>query len=151
MNEKKPLIQKIETFYSDIVEEYKEITLAIRNDATPLAIFRKKDYDAHIGKLRGLKKKLAALAADPKESAGNKQLTDLGHEFNKALAMFGNLCDLQIQVQTSLKNTASRKGGKFSECSEYVRKLNNYNKEVQAELHELDVRYADLMDETEVN
>lgn len=147
MTDKERLIQNIEQFYSEAVEEYKEITLAIRAESTPAAIFRKKNYQQHIDKLKALKKRLASLApSGMKLEAKDHELALLKQHFERALLMFGNLCDHQIAVQTALLNTANKKGGKFSESAEAVKKLNLYNKEVQGALHELDVCYADILD-----
>lgn len=148
MTDKERLIKTIEQFYSESVEEYKEITLAIRAESTPMAIFRKKNYQQHIDKLKALKKRLAALVpAGMKLDGKDKDLALLKQQFERALLMFATLCDHQIAVQTALQNTANKKGGKFSESAEAVKKLNLYNKEVQAALHELDVCYADALDQ----
>jgi hypothetical protein len=148
MTDKERLIQNIEQFYSEAVEEYKEITLAIRAESTPMAIFRKKNYQQHIDKLKLLKKRMAALAPTGMKLDGkDRELTQLKQQFERALLMFATLCDHQIAVQTSLQNTANKKGGKFSESAEAVKKLNQYNKEVQGALHELDVCYADVLDQ----
>ena len=148
MTDKERLIQNIDLFYSEVTEEYKDITLAIRAESTPMAIFRKKNYQQHIDRLKALKKRLASLSpVGMKLDGKDRELAQLKQQFEKALLMFGNLCDHQIAVQTALQNTATKKGGKFSESAETVRKLNQYNKEAQAALHELDVCYADVLDQ----
>ena len=148
MTEKERLIRSIEQFYSEAMEEYKDITLAIRAESTPMAIFRKKNYQQHIDRLKTLKRRLAALApASVKLDAKDRELMLLKQRFEKALYMCSNLCDHQIAVQTSLQNTAEKKGTKFSESADAVKKMNQYNKEVQAALHELDVSYADVLDQ----
>jgi len=147
MSDKKKLIEDIEIFYSEIIEDYKDITLAIRSEATPLAIFKKKNYQQHIERLRSCKKDITRvnpkdIKLDPADEAG----IQLKEVFEHALFMFAGLCDCQIQVQVSFQNTAEKKGGKYSECSVATKKLNEHNKETEKAFHKLDVLYADYID-----
>ena len=147
MSDKKKLIEDIEIFYSEIIEEYKEITLAIRSESTPLAIFKKKNYQQHIDRLRACKKDIARvnpkdIKLDPNDEEGNQ----LKEVFEQSLLMFAGLCDCQIQVQTAFQNTAEKKGGKYSECSVATKKLNEHNKESESVFHKLDVLYADYLE-----
>ena len=52
MEYKKQLIGRIESFYVDVVEEFKEAELQIMADSKFRSIFKKKDYDGNIAKLR---------------------------------------------------------------------------------------------------
>lgn len=147
MSDKKKLIDYVEIFYSEIIEDYKEITLAIRSEATPLAIFKKKNYQKHIERLRACKKDIARvnpkdIKLDPTDEDGLL----LKEAFEHALFMFAGLCDCQIQVQVAFQNTAEKKGGKYSECSVATKKLNEHNKETEKAFHQLDTRYADYLD-----
>ena len=56
MEYKKQLIGRIESFYVDVVEEFKEAELQIMADSKFRSIFKKKDYDGNIAKLRSCKK-----------------------------------------------------------------------------------------------
>jgi hypothetical protein len=147
MSGKEKLIENIEVFYSEIIEEYKDISLAIRSEATPLAIFKKKKYQQHIDGLRKCKKDIARvnpkdIKLDPKDEAGMQ----LKEAFEHALFMFNGLCDSQIQVQVALQNTAEKKGGKFSDCSDATKKMNEQNRETEKSFHQLDVLYADYLE-----
>ena len=147
MSDKEKLLNNIKIFYSEIVEEYKEVTLLIRQDSTPMAIFKKKNYQGHIDRLRACKKQI--LRVNPKGmrfGAGEEEWKKLLETFEHALMMFGGLCDHQIQVQVSLQNTANKTGTKFSDCSDATKKLNQHNKETQAVFHQLDVQYADCLE-----
>jgi len=147
MSDKEKLIGNIEVFYSEIIEEYKDINMAIRSEATPLAIFKKKNYQLHIDRLRKCKKEIARvnpkdIKLNPDDEAG----IQLKAAFEHALFMFNGLCDCQIQVQAALQKTADKKGGKFSECSDATKKMNEQNRETEKSFHELDVRYADYLE-----
>ena len=52
MEYKKQLIGRIESFYVDVVEEFKEAELQIMADSKFRSIFKKKDYDGNIAKLQ---------------------------------------------------------------------------------------------------
>lgn len=147
MTEKQKLIQAVETFFSEIIEDYKEITLSIRSEATPLAIFKKKNYQKHIDDLKACKKAIAKvnpkeIKLDSSDEVGNQ----LKEAFEHALLLFLSLCDCQIQVQVAFQNTAEKKGGKFSEASVATKKLNEQNKETELAFHQLDVLYADYVE-----
>lgn len=147
MSDKKKLIENIEIFYSEIIEEYKEITLAIRSEATPLSIFKKKNYNQHIERLRACKRDIARvnpkdIKLDPNDEAGH----ELKEVFEHSLFMFAGLCDCQILVQVAFQNTAEKKGGKYSECSVATKKMNEHNRETEKEFHKLDVLYADYLE-----
>lgn len=147
MTSKQKLIENIEVFYSEIIEEYKGINMAIRSEATPLAIFKKKNYQQHIERLRKCKKDIARVnpkevKMDPEDDAG----VQLKEAFEHALFMFNSLCDCQIQVQVALQKTAEKKGSKFSECSDATKKMNEQNRETEKAFHELDVLYADYLE-----
>lgn len=147
MSDKQKLIGYIEIFYSEIIEEYKEITLAIRSEATPLAIFKKKNYQQHIDRLRACKKDIARVnPKDVKLDSSDEAGLQLKEVFEHSLFMFAGLCDCQIQVQAAFQNTAEKKGGKYSECSVATKKLNEHNKETEIEFHKLDVLYADYLE-----
>jgi len=147
MSDKKKLINNVEIFFSEIIEDYKDITLAIRSEATPMAIFRKKNYQQHIDRLRACKKAIARvnpkdIKLDPSDETG----LQLKEAFEHALFMFAGLCDCQIQVQVAFQNTANKKGGKFSECSMANKKLNEQNRETELAFHEMDVLYANYVE-----
>jgi len=144
MSDKQNLINYIEIFYSEILDDYKDVTLAIRSEATPLAVFKKKNYQKHIDQLRACKKAISRvnpkdLKIDPGDEAGMA----LKEAFEHALFMFNGLCDCQIQVQVALQKTAEKKGGNYSECAIATKKMNEHNKNTEMAFHQLDVLYAD--------
>lgn len=147
MTDKQKLIGNIEIFFSEIIEDYKEITTAIRSEATPLAIFKKKNYSQHIERLRACKKQIVRV--NPKDlnfNPSDEASVALKESFEHALFMFNGLCDCQIQLQVAFQNTAEKKGGKYSECSVATKKLNEHNKETELAFHQLDVLYADYVE-----
>lgn len=147
MVKNKQLIDFIETFYSEIIEEYREITMGIRQDATPTAIFRKKKYQEHIDRLKASKRDILRInPKDIKVDPDDREGVELKKAYEESWVMFNGLCDYQIQVQVALQNTANKKGTKFSECKDATNKLNIHNKEAQAVFHKLDVLYADYLD-----
>jgi len=144
MSDKEKLIEKINEFYFDISEDYKEITLKIKDESSPLNIFRKKDYR---GNTEALKKcKAQALGIDlrtVKTDSDDSEGAEMKEKFQKVLTSFNALCDAQIQLQIALMKKAEKSGGRFSECSEIMKKVNTSNTKLQKAINELDIQYAD--------
>ena len=51
------LVDLIEEFYSDIIDDFKEAELVIINESKFSTMFKHKDYDRNIKKLRSCKRK----------------------------------------------------------------------------------------------
>ena len=58
MDYKKQLVEKIEKFYVEIIEEFKEAELQIIADSNFRSIFKKKDYGKNISMLKNCKKQV---------------------------------------------------------------------------------------------
>ncbi len=144
MDYKKLLIEKIESFYVDVVEEFKEAELQIMADSKFRSIFKKKNYDGNIAKLRECKK--AALAIDTgdiKIPAGDRESDEVEHRFERCLVIFSGLCDAYIQLQMSLKKKAQGAKTPFSEYREIFQKVQDARNSLNGALHELDIVYTD--------
>lgn len=144
MDYKKKLVDKIEMFYVDIVEEFKEAELQIMADSKFTSIFKKKDYDGNIRKLRLCKKQALAVNTDEKGiPEGDKIAREVVRDFEKCLMMFNNLCDSYIQLQLSLKKKAEKEPLKFSEYKEIFNKVQVSRAALNDALHDLDIVYTD--------
>jgi len=153
MDYKKQLIDKVEMFYVDVVEEFKEAEMQIIADSKFSSIFKKKNYDGNIEHLKSCKK--LALSIDvkdlaiPKEDQLARQVTKA---FERCLVMFNNLCDSHIQLQMALKKKANKEELKFSAYKELFQKVQTARNSINTALHELDIVYTDLAyDEEEDN
>ena len=144
MDYKKKLVDKIEMFYVDIVEEFKEAELQIMADSKFTSIFKKKDYDGNIRKLRLCKKQALAVNTDEKGiPEGDKIAREVVRDFEKCLMLFNNLCDSYIQLQLSQKKKAEKEPLKFSEYKEIFNKVQASRAALNDALHDLDIVYTD--------
>ncbi len=145
MDYKKQLIDKIEMFYVDVVEEFKEAEMQIIADSKFTRIFKKKNYDGNIEHLKNCKK--LALSIDiknidiPKE---DKLARQVAKAFERCLVMFNNLCDSHVQLQLALKKKANKEELKFSAYKELFQKVQTARNSINTALHELDIVYTDF-------
>lgn len=144
MNYKKNLIGKVETFYIDIIEEFKEAELQIIADSGFRSIFRKKNYDGNISRLKSCKKQALAINTEDIDTPENdNESRNVLKSFEKCLVLFNNLCDSYIRLQMSLKKKAAKEPVKYSEYKEIFRKVQEAKDALNGALHELDIVYTD--------
>lgn len=144
MDYKKNLVSRIETFYIDVVEEFKEIELKIMADSKFRSMFKKKDYDGNIRKLRGCKKQVQAVSvSDIKVPEKDKTGIEVHRKFEACLRAFSYLCDCHIQLQLALKQKSEKSDLKFSEYKEGFNRMQEARNSMNKALHELDIVYTD--------
>ena len=99
MEYKKQLIKKIESFYVDVVEEFKEAELQIMADSKFRSIFKKKDYDGNIAKLRSCKKGAQKIrTTDLQVPKADKTTAEVVRTFESCIRRFNALCDAYISL-----------------------------------------------------
>ncbi|MDO4485286.1 MAG: hypothetical protein Q4C46_01690 [Bacillota bacterium] len=150
MEHKKQLIDMTEKFYIDVVEEFKESELQIIADSKFSNLFKKKDYDGNLARLRACKK--TALCIDVREisfPAGDEESKEVARRLEKCLVVFNNLCDSYIQLQLALKKKANKESLKFSEYKEIFQKVQTARNTLNSALHDLDIVYTEYAFEDE--
>ena len=115
MEYKKQLIGRIESFYVDVVEEFKEAELQIMADSKFRSIIPKKD----------------------------KTAAEVVRTFEASIRKFNALCDAYISLQDALKKKAQKQPLKYSEYNEIFRTMKEKREALNEELHELDIIYTD--------
>lgn len=144
MDHKKQLIGKIESFYVDVVEEFKEAELQIAADSRFKSIFKKKDYDGHIGKLRACKKQCLDIdTGDLHIPKTDREAQEVEKRFQRCLVIFNALCDVYIQLQMALKKKAQKEELKYSEYRDIFQKVQASRASLNDALHQLDIVYTD--------
>ncbi len=140
----KKLVNLIEKFYVDIIDDFKEAELIIINDSKFSNFFKKKDYDRNIKKLRHCKKKCISLDVDSIKNIEQDPLKDrLIKNFERTRFAFNALCDAYIQLQLNLKEKSEGAKIKYKEYKEYHNKVVKCRDDMNAQLHELDIDYTD--------
>ncbi len=151
MTEKQKLIDRINEFYFEIIEEYKEITAKIKAESSATAVFKKKDYEGNINRLKRCKAE--ALRIDVKTvkiDESDEASKDVSERFERALSLFNSLCDSQIQLQTAFMQKAKREAKvTFGDCSVIMKKVNTNNNATQVAIHDLDLVFADYIADEE--
>ena len=142
MENKKSLIDKVESFYVDIIEEFKEIELQIIADSKFRSIFKKKDYDGNIKNLRLCKKQVLNVEVDEKPFKGDEESMDVIKKFEKCLRLFNGVCDAYIQLQLALKKKSQKQAISYAEYREIFQKVQDSRDRLNGGLHELDIAYT---------
>ena len=144
MDYKKQLIEKIESFYIDVIEEFKEAELRIMADSKFRSIFKKKDYDGHIDTLRAFKKQVLAIESDSRSiPEDDTEAHEVVRRFERCLVIFAKLCDDYVQMQLLLKKKSEKEPVKFSQYNDMFKKVNETRASLNDALHELDIVYTD--------
>ncbi|MCQ4637755.1 hypothetical protein NE619_13555 [Anaerovorax odorimutans] len=148
MSDYRTLIERIEHFYIDAVEEFKEAEQQIINDSQFRSIIRKKDYDGNIAKLKECKRTAQDINVNDIEiDADDEESREVAERFNRALAMFNGLCDAYVQLQVFLKKKSMKEPAKFSTYKEIFAKVQQYKEAANGALHDLDMVYTDYTEE----
>ena len=149
MDYRQELLNMINKFNIESVEEFKEAELLIAHDSRFKSIRKKKDYDGHIRMLKKVKSK--ALRIDPKSvqiPESDKETIELRKEFERCLVTFSAVCDGYVQLQMTLKDKSE--GAKIS-YGQY-KELNNKVRAARAKLNDnldaVNILYADYTDYT---
>ncbi|MBQ0079185.1 MAG: hypothetical protein KBS66_04735 [Eubacterium sp.] len=140
----KKLVDIVEKFYEDVVDDFKEAEGIIINESKFTSIFKKKNHDRNIKKLRSCKKKCIVLPVETiKLEAGD----DVGQEVMKNLERtrfaFNALCDAHIQLQLSLQKKSDGEKVGYGEYKEIYNRVNKCRTDLNSQLHELDIIYTD--------
>lgn len=146
MDYKKQIIDKVESFYLDVVEEFKESEKQIINDSKFKMIFKKKNYDGNIENLKKCKKMALAIEVDDVDIPSDDKLArQVVKAFEKCLVHFNNLCDCHIRLQMGLKKKAEKtEDMKFSVYKELFQKVQTARNSLNSALHEMDMVYTDF-------
>ncbi|MBQ3520860.1 MAG: hypothetical protein IJA50_03040 [Firmicutes bacterium] len=145
MDYKKQIIDKVESFYLDVVEEFKEAEMQIIKDSKFKMIFKKKNYDGNIEHLKKCKKMALNIDVDDIEiPADDRMARQVVKAFEKCLVHFNNLCDTHTRLQMGLKGKAENKEQlKFSDYKELFQKVQTARNSLNSALHEMDLVYTD--------
>lgn len=149
MSQRDRLKEVFAAFSFEIIDEYKNITLMIKEDSGFLSIFRKKRYGETIEKLAQLLK--AAKALDRSGLTSDDDLeNEIAGMLDSAVNTFERLCSAQIRLQELLKQKAEKTGNvKMSDCSMAMHRINEDTGRLQNELRALDIKWADFLEEDE--
>ncbi len=146
MDYKKQIIERVESFYVDVVEEFKEAEKQVIADSKFKMIFKKKNYDGNIENLKKCKKMALKIDVDDVEiPAGDTLAKQVVKAFEKCLVLFNNMCDCHVRLQMGLKKKADgTEELKFSEYKELFQKIQTARNSLNSALHEMDIYYTDF-------
>lgn len=145
MDYRKQLVDRVESFYVDVVEEFKEAEMQVIADSKFTRLFKRKNYDGNIEHLKRCKK--IALEMDVKDVEIPKtdgEARQIVKALEKCLVHFNNLCDCHIRLQMALKKKANKEELKFSDYKELFQKVQTARNSMNSALHAMDIVYTEF-------
>lgn len=143
MDYRTELLNMINKFTIESVEEFKEAELLIVRDSKFASIRKKKDYDGHVRLLRKVKSK--ALRIDPKTVAipeSDVETMQLRKEFEKCLLTFSAVCDGYVQMQMALKEKSEGAKISYGQYKEINNKVKSARAKLNENLDEMNILYS---------
>lgn len=145
MDYKKQLTETIENFYINTIEEFKELELYLIADSKFKNIFKKKDYDGNLKKLRDCKRSVLKVSTDNiKIPENDGPALEIQTKFEHCILGLIGVCDAYIQLQEALKRKSEGRDLKYSEYKEIFNKVQARRDGLNGCLHELDIVYTDF-------
>ena len=148
MDYRTELLNMVNKFSIESVEEFKEAELLIARDSKFRSIRKNKDYDGHIRLLRKVKSK--AMKLDPKSvqiPENDVDATYMRKTFEQALVTFYAVCDGYVQMQMALKGKSEGADLSYGQFKEINNKVRSVRAKLNSNLQEMDIVYANFTDE----
>ena len=147
MDYRTELVNMIERFNIQSLEEFKEAELLLMKDSRFSRITKKKDYDGHIRQLKQVKNN--AKKINPKAVKIPESDTDtlaLRQAFEKCLVSFSAVCDNYVRIQLALKAKSEGENITYSQYKELNDRLKKSRNRLNEEMHEMDILYTNYTD-----
>lgn len=144
MDYRTELLNMINRFNVESVEEFKEAEMLILKDSKFRSIRKKKDYGGHVAMLKKVKGK--ALRIDPKTVVipeSDKETLQLRKAFEHCLVTFSAVCDSCVQMQLALKEKAEGADISYGQYKEIHNKIRSARAKLNEDMHEMDILYSD--------
>ena len=145
MDYRTELLNMINKFTIESVEEFREAEMLIVCDSRFNSIRKKKDYDGHVRMLRKVKSK--ALRLDPKSvkiPESDIETTQLRKEFEKCLLTFSAVCDGYVQMQMALKDKSEGAKISYGQYKEINNKVKSARVKLNDNLDEMNILYSNF-------
>ncbi len=143
MDYRTELLNMINKFNIESVEEFKEAEMLIVRDSKFKSIRKKKDYDGHVRMLRNVKSK--AMRIDPKAVKipdSDAETLQLRKEFEKCLLTFSAVCDGYVQMQMALKEKSEGAKISYGQYKEINNKVRAARAKLNDNLNEMNILYS---------
>ena len=147
MDYRTELLNMINKFNIESVEEFKEAELLIARDSNFRSIRKKKDYDGHVRMLKKVKSK--ALRIDSKSVTipeSDKETIELRKEFERCLVTFSAVCDGYVQMQLALKEKSEGAKITYGQYKEINNKVRAARAKLNDNLDAMNILYSNYTD-----
>ena len=145
MDYRTELMNMINKFNIESVEEFKEAEMRIVRDSRFSSIRKKKDYSGHVDMLRKVKSHANKLMPKSiKIPENDEQTQNLRKAFERCLVTFSGVCDSYVQMQLALKGKSEGEALSYGQYKEINNKVKHMRARLNEQMQELDVLYADF-------
>ncbi len=147
MDYRTELMQMIDKFNIESVEEFKEAEMRIVRDSRFSRIRKKKDYAGHIQMLRTVKNK--AKKIDPKAikiPESDEETQALRKAFERCLVNFSAVCDGYVQLQLMLKEKSEGASIGYTEYKTLNNKVRSIRSDFNEKMRDMDILYSDFVE-----
>lgn len=152
MDYRTELVNMINRFNIESVEEFKEAEMRIVRDSKFTSIRKKKDYGGHVRMLRAVKSR--ALKLDPKSvkiPESDSKTSELKSAFEHCLLVFSGVCDSYVQMQLALKGKSEGESLTYGQYKELNNKVRHMRSRLNEVMQEMDILYSDYAEFSEMD
>ena len=144
MDYRTELMNMINRFNIESVEEFKEAEMRIVRGSRFSSIRKKKDYDGHVAMLRKVKSKANKITPQSIQIPDNDEETqELRKAFERCLVTFSGVCDSYVQMQLALKGKSEGEKLSYGQYKEINNKVKHMRSRLNETMQELDIMYSD--------
>lgn len=152
MDYRTELMNMINRFNIESVEEFKEAEMLIVKDSRFSRIRKKKDYDGHVAMLRKVKSKANKITPKSIKIPESDETTqNLRKAFERCLVTFSRVCDGYVQMQLALKAKSEGEPLSYGQYKEINNKVKHMRARLNEQMQEMDILYADYSEYSQMD
>lgn len=147
MDYRQKIIERIDKFYVEAIEEFREAEAKIISDSRFRRIFQKKDYSGNIKMLKYCKNIASGITFPENEiPQEDGESRDIVKKCRECIRIFGKLCDSYVSMQVALDKKARGENLSYKEYKKIYNQTKEDHDSLNSAIKDLDILYADYMD-----
>jgi hypothetical protein len=145
MADQRNIIKAIDSFYEEIINNYKELERQVANESKILSIFKKVDYKARIAKFKELKKRAQTINLKKIEIDNDDEFSsDAKEALGRSISLFVDLINFQVTFHTMLLKKSEGEKIQMVDYRKAVYNIQKATEILQNGLRNMDAVYANL-------
>ncbi|MDF2656754.1 MAG: hypothetical protein K0R19_3228 [Bacillota bacterium] len=145
MADQRNIIKAIDSFYEEVINNYKELERQVANESKILSIFKKVDYKARIAKFKELKKRAQTINLKKIEIDNDDEFSsDAKEALGRSISLFVDLINFQVTFHTMLLKKSEGEKIQMVDYRKAVYNIQKATEILQNGLRNMDAVYANL-------